>query len=704
YATGTALLVALPRHHFTGRRFDFVFLASEGLLVGWLAAAYFRGGAWVFYPMLLLTVLLATLARRLSWALIMAAAVAAGHAILVVGSGSFEWGVLLLQTALFLTTAGVVGYLAEELGREEVSAELVDNALEISTLLAGALDEKEVYDRACELLARLFRAGRVAIILIDRETGGAEVVAGMDRGERVQDLTIDIDRYPEIRTAIERRAPVVIGRADRDPDMAPVRGALPHRARRASLLVTPILQEGEPRGVVSVRLEGGGRLFTDHDIKLCRFMADAAGRALGRADEMAEVAEAARRDGLTGLYNVRVFHRRLADEVERTDRAGGRLSLVMVDLDHLKSVNDTYGHLAGDAVIRQTAMILAGHVRGIDTVARYGGEEFALLLPDTGAERAQVVAERLRARIERAEFGVIRQPLSVSIGIATYPDDATTPTDLLHKADDALYHSKNHGRNRVSAFARIDPGDLGIAAGSVPGLQILREKEDDMTSLLLEALGEASSDADRESDVVAGLTAALHERDPQSAEHLRTVATMAELFLANLALSGRERRSIHLACLLRDVGKLAIPEEILQKKGFLTREEYRQVREHHEIGARVLAPLPGLDAIVPSVRHHHERWDGKGYPDELRGEEIPYGARIVGLIDAFHAMIRRRPYADRSRGLRYASEEIRRNAGTQFDPDLAATFLFVVDTNRDILSTLVEEEPAPASDPSEGAA
>lgn len=692
YAAGTAGLVLVPVRTFAERRFDIMFLTSEGLLVGAMAAGYFRSEAWLFYPLLLLTVLLAALARRLPWALAMAAAVAISHGILTLGGEADDWGVLILQTALLLVTAGVVGYLAEEVGREEVSAELVDNALEISTILAGALEADEVYERATELLARLFRAGRVAVILVPPGGTTGQVAAGIDGGERVREVEIDLERYPEIRTALERRGPVVIGRAGYHPDMADVRSALPDRVREASILVTPIFQDDEPRGVVFVRLEGGGRLFTDHEIRLCRFMADAAGRALHRAEEFAEVAEAARRDGLTGLYNVRIFHRRLGEEVERADRSGASLSLLMIDLDYLKRVNDTYGHLAGDAVIRQIGMILGSHIRSIDTVARYGGEEFALLLPETGAERAFVVADRLRARVERTDFAVSPDPVTISIGVATYPDDATTPTDLLHKADQALYASKDRGRNRTTPYARAGPREM---VGSRPGSA---GSEDALTATLREALAglETGPDPSHRADVVTSLASVMQARDPAAFEELRTVATLCDLLLAHLPLSERQRQTVRAACLLRDVGKMGIPDDLLQKRDFLTRDEYRRVREHPETGARIMAPLTGFEGVVPLIRHHHERWDGKGYPNGLKGEEIPYGARIVGLIDAFHAMLHRRPYADRLRGLRYATEEVRRNAGTQFDPELAERLLSVVENNGDILATLI---PPPEGDP-----
>jgi response regulator RpfG family c-di-GMP phosphodiesterase len=191
----------------------------------------------------------------------------------------------------------------------------------------------------------------------------------------------------------------------------------------------------------------------------------------------------------------------------------------------------------------------------------------------------------------------------------------------------------------------------------------------------------------------------MRAKDPRAIEALRDISTITELFLAHLPLPERARWTIHVACLLRDIGKLSIADEVLQKNDYLTREEYEIVRRHPIVGARIVEPLKGLDEAVPFILHHHERWDGKGYPDGLSGEAIPVGARVVGLVDAFYAMIRGRPYADRARGLRYACEEIRRNAGTQFDPELARRFLDVVDANRDIIATLVEDAEADRAGP-----
>ena len=689
----------LPRHWYARRGFDLVFVLIELSLLGTLFLVYPLPGSWIFYAFFLLAVLLSALARRLVWSLSLGAAVAAAHVLANADTLTEDPGVLILQVSLLLTTSGIVGFLTEGLDREEQTSALLDNALEVSTLLAGTLEADTVYDRLTEFVARVLQADRVSVILADPDRRSARVVSAVDRGVPRHDVTIDLAGYPEIQTALDDREPVVITRPGTNPRMSGVRRALPARALGSSILVVPIVEDEASRGVLFVRLEETRRDFTDQEIKLCRILASVAGQALQRAEEYAEVAEAARRDPLTGLFNVRAFHRALGEEIERTERTGSAFSLLMIDIDYLKRVNDRFGHLAGDRVLQKVARVLADQLRGIDTVARYGGEEFAVLLPETGNERALVVAERLRSRVAASGHEELLDPVTISIGVATCPDDAVTPSDLLHKADVALYASKFNGRNRSTRFgSSAEEGWAAPPPEEPPALG-----DDSAVRSVRQALSGVAENRNlmRHLEVIAALANVMRARDPGAIEALRDVSTITELFLAHLPLPERGRWTIHIACLLRDVGKLSISDEVLNKKDYLTREEYEIVRRHPIVGARIVEPLKGLEEAVPFIRHHHERWDGKGYPDGLAGNAIPYGARIVSLVDAFYAMIRGRPYADRARGLRYACEEIRRNSGTQFDPDLARRFLDVVDANRDIIATLVDDADADQEGPVE---
>jgi diguanylate cyclase (GGDEF)-like protein len=691
YVATTLVYLVLPARWYIQHRFDFAFIGLELVLLGSIFAVYLGSESWLFYSLFLLAVLLSALARRLRWAIVMGFVVGIVHLVAQFEHAGEDPGVLLLQIAMLLITSGIVGYLSEELSEEEETTSLLDNALQIIGLLAGSLDAHTVYERLTEVISRLFRAGRVSVILTEPGSNIAHVPVAFDRGEPVEALTIDLQRYPEIQTALESKTPVIIGRVADSPSMESVRSKLPERARHAAILVTPILVGEEAHGVVFVRLEDSRHNFSDSEIRFCRVMADVAGQALERAEHYEEVAEAARRDPLTGLYNLRFFQRRLAEEVERADRTVTNLSFLMVDVDYLKHVNDTYGHMMGDQLLRQAANLLMEELRIIDTVARYGGEEFAILLPDTGSERAFVVAERIRGRIAGMRQEGMPESITVSIGTATYPEDALTATELLEKADQGLYASKNRGRNLCTRYSDIDAVETDSPRKDEPlhdptTIEMIRDS--------LKGL-EAGRDLLRHLDVIASLTAVMGAKDAAAMDQMRDVSTIARLFLAQLPIGERQRWTIHIGCLLRDVGKLAIDDKILEKRDFLTREEYEVVRRHPVVSAQIVQPLKGLEGIVTLVRHHHERWDGKGYPDGLEGEEIPYGARVVGLIDAFYAMVRRRPYGQRAHGLRYACDEIRRYAGSQFDPELAHRFLTAIETNRDLISNLVAEQAEP---------
>ncbi|CAN5358522.1 hypothetical protein BH18GEM1_BH18GEM1_03170 [soil metagenome] len=682
--TGALIPVRLYQHP----RFEVAFVGIEIALLSTFLTTY---GGWdlsLFYPLFLLTVLLAALSRRLAWALGLGVAGAVAQFLLF--QGMIDPGVMILQGALLLATAALVGFLTEALDREESSSALLRNALEVSTLLASEQEEEAVYRRLSDIVARLFHAGRVAVILADRETGKARVAAAVDRGEPVHNLSIDLEKYPEIQTALRTLQQVVIDRAEDHPRMAEVRSQLPDRALSASILVTPVHHDEMARGVVFVRLEGNQRAFTENELQFCQLMASVAARALQRADDFAVVSEAARRDGLTGLFNVREFQRILRDEIARSERVGVGCTLLMMDVDFLKQVNDTYGHPAGDRVLKSLAASLLRHVREIDTVARYGGEEFAILLPETGGDRALVTAERLRDEIERIHHEGIAETVTVSIGIASYPEDAVTANDALYKADQALYFSKNRGRNRVARFGPVHLLERAGAENDMPNTALRARHDSSMVRAMRESLGSLATHGQtlRNMDIIATLATIMRARDPRALNELREVSSLAELFLAHFPVADHQRWAIHVATLLRDIGKLAIADDILSKHDFLTREEYEVVRQHPVIGAQIIEPLKGFDTIVPLIRHHHERWAGRGYPDGLRGESIPMGARVVGLIDAFHAMVRRQPRSGRPGDLDYACNEIRGNAGSQFDPQLAERFLFVVETNCDLIATL----------------
>ncbi|MBI3966645.1 MAG: diguanylate cyclase [Chloroflexi bacterium] len=362
-------------------------------------------------------------------------------------------------------------------------------------------------------------------------------------------------------------------------------------------------------------------------------------------------------DGLTGLLNRRTLVERLSVEAERARRYGQRFGLIMVDIDHFKRLNDTYGHQSGDDALRLVASTLASKVRGIDAVGRYGGEEFAILLIQTPTAGAQLVAERLRVAIEDLEFYARngeRVQLTASLGVAICPDIASTAEELIARADAALYESKRSGRNRLTMAGEIKSHDL--KPESAEGTVAVHQNPG------------------------AALVAALEDKDHYSRGHnLRVIDYAARLGQA-LDLDSESLDTLKAAALLHDIGKLAVPENVLRKTSRLDPDEWAQAQEHVTQGSKVAALLPRLDEIALAVLHHHERYDGRGYPVGLRGDAIPLFARILHIADAYAAMTSDRPYRPAlSRSA--AIEELRRTSGSYFDPLLVESFLSILEND-----------------------
>ncbi|HJU86124.1 MAG TPA: diguanylate cyclase, partial [Gemmatimonadota bacterium] len=676
YATTTLVLPFVPRQWFERPRLLPIFTLAELVLLGAFVAIYREGGS-LYLPLFLVTILLAAFARNVRWSIAVATGAAlaqlplyaSGHAW---GELTIESSALILQGVILLVAAAAVGQLTEALSRHEATGDLLDSALQISALVAGTFDVDTVYRRLVELVAKLLQADRVAMIALTDEAEVGRVVAAADMGLPLkQDLFVDLPELPEVSEALSRQAPIVLRRPESQN-----RGGLRLRrpVRRTSILVAPILVGEQPRGVLYIRNVRSRIEYSRQELAFCQLMAHAAARAVEHAERYAEMEEAASRDPLTALRNLRAFHQRLDMEVARSERELRPLSLLMIDIDYLKRVNDAYGHLAGDAVLRRIAKILTDQVRDVDFVARYGGEEFAIILAGAEIDRAEKVAERICEAIAGSEHSGLEAPVTASIGLATYPYDATTPRDLVHQADQALYYSKYRGRNRITVYDHLHRQTSAdalqrelVQAFTSVSLERHFSHDDPRVAEIREHLSLFTTDdeiIDNIEDVIESLTTAMSARDTYTRHHLQRAAELSDLFLGYLTLDDNERRTIRIACMLHDIGKLGVPREILQKTEFLTREEYEIVRKHPEIGARILEPLKPFTSAVPCIRHHHERWDGKGYPEGLRGEDIPFGARVVSLVDSFHAMVSKRPYQSRVKGLDYAREEIRRNAGT----------------------------------------
>ena len=369
--------------------------------------------------------------------------------------------------------------------------------------------------------------------------------------------------------------------------------------------------------------------------------------------------ERANTDGLTGLYNHRCFQERLRSELKRAERYCRPLSVVMIDIDHFKALNDTHGHPVGDAVLCEVAQILQSQIRrDIDFLARYGGEEFALILPETDAESAMLCAEQLRKAVENHRFiGKNGEtiPVTISLGVAQYPIHSSEREGLIIAADLALYQSKSTGRNRTTVFTNDSRAD--------------KNRDPYNLYLILQATDMSTLEAMAAAVDTKGL------RDPSFS---KAVVAHAIALAEELGLSEKDQKDLRVATLLHDIGKLGISDAILNKREPLTPDELNIIRSHPSIGYAIIQRSEHLKSILPGILYHHEWWDGTGYPSGLKGEEIPLIARIIAVVDSYHAMMTERPHA-RALTPEEAKAELRRCAGTQFDPRIVRAFLHLLE-------------------------
>ncbi len=350
-------------------------------------------------------------------------------------------------------------------------------------------------------------------------------------------------------------------------------------------------------------------------------------------------------DPLTGLPNHRALVDVIDKELERSRRYERPCTLLFLDVDHFKALNDGRGHAAGDSALEELGKVGTQVLRGIDTLGRWGGEEFVALLPETDAVTGLEIAERFRVSIAAHLFqcgGGIH--LTCSLGIATFPDDATTRSDLVTAADRAMYAAKRMGRNQVRAVT--DPVVDTMAVGNMSSREEVAMQ-----------------------GTVEALASLVEARDAYTGEHTEGVARLAVRIAQKMGMDSAEVRLVELVGKLHDIGKVAIPDQILQKPGKLTEEEWILMRRHPEIGADVVSRVPSLRIAAPGIRSHHERWDGCGYPDGLAGRAIPLIARVVTAADVYSAITTTRVYRD-AQPHHDALAELRRCAGSQFDPEV----------------------------------
>jgi diguanylate cyclase (GGDEF)-like protein/putative nucleotidyltransferase with HDIG domain len=390
--------------------------------------------------------------------------------------------------------------------------------------------------------------------------------------------------------------------------------------------------------------------YSQRQIRLLEQVALQIATPIENARLYARAEQRARIDELTGLFNRRHFEERLKEEIARHSRYRNVFSLLLLDLDNFKAYNDIYGHPAGDILLNRIGKIIKGSVRSADQTFRYGGDEFAMILPQAATDDAYIVAERVRTRIGR-EMEEKKIAVTCSIGAAGYPTDGVISGELVTVADTALYYAKRTGGNRVYLSSKI----------------------------LSEPLDEAGTYSRRNGlSAVYALVSTVEAKDPYTYGHSKRVNTYAVALAEAIGLSPEEVSRVSTAALLHDIGKIGVPDKVLNKKGKLNADDWEAIKSHPRLGATIVGNVPNLAPCVSTILHHHERWDGGGYPEGLKGEQISIEARILAIADSFEAMSSARPYRPALCNEKVL-KVLRCGAGSQFDPKLVEVFIGIAE-------------------------
>ena len=513
------------------------------------------------------------------------------------------------------------------------------------------------------------------------------------------------------RGALGQRIPLgmgLIGQVARNGQLAAYNANIPADAGCKPLLpdtlaaiALPVFYAEQLHGILYVESSQPAD-FSEEEVLLLRTLADLIAGALHNALSFQKAQEQAITDGLTGVKTHRFFMEALSAEWKRSTRAGRSFALVLMDLDRFKFVNDFYGHLEGDLVLQRVGHILETNCRRSDVVARYGGDEFVILMPETNMEHARQLASKLRGWVS-ADPLLREKNISASFGIACYPLHGSSPQELIQVADASMYLSKHQGGNAVSTADHFDPNEakkwkrdvleayLGVtlkrlfATGPEAFEEIYSRLKQFTESLAATEGSNGVSEGAAISqgpqalpqavlDTVTSLAFAIDAKDHYTQGHSQKVSAYAALIAESLGLNDLEVEEIRLGGVLHDIGKVAIPENILNKNGPLNPDEWDTMKSHVTFGAKILEPLTPLARIRDMVLHHHEFFDGSGYPHALDGEKIPLGARIIAVADAYDTITSDRTYK-KARAAAEALAELERCANAQFDAKVVAAFV-----------------------------
>ena len=451
---------------------------------------------------------------------------------------------------------------------------------------------------------------------------------------------------------------------------------IPYLAKSSSVIV-PMISINKCIGVMLV-----GQNISNINTNIVNFFSNYMGMFIHNIQLQEQTNKFANTDTLTSLYNHRGFQEILAKELAKAKDTNTSLSVVMFDVNNISKINRELGHAKGDEVIKTIAEKIKQNIRANDSAGRYGGDEIAVIMPETDTKDAKYLAEYITYCLSCCFVDDVG-PIKVSVGISTFPECTMDQEKLLILAEQAMFISQAKGyKEGMSAIVSSSDFNFWDDMALNSFAEVLAKRHSQIGINFEEELvhkfnHEEIMNHTHLMEMVTSLAGAIDAKDPYTKGHSTSVSRYAEALARAVNLPENEVERIKIGALLHDVGKIGIPESVLKKPGKLTDEEWEIMKQHPTIGAeKVLAPNEALRDLIPIVKYHHERIDGRGYPEGLKGNEIPLEARIVSVADAYHALVSDRPYR-KGMPIEKACAILREGAGVQWDSDLVRQFISI---------------------------